>query len=207
MRTAGLPRHLPVALALGAALVAGAAAAAAAPVTKRLALDLDPTYRLRCDSATEDAFALHRCGDTAESLSRRIATHLVPRLQAMGYTVDRVRDAQKAIKSGLYHVAVGLDVHAKPFYVIHEAHRYDKKVVADWSGGVESSGYFKVYGGPGGKLLAHGELEDIDSQVHEAGGGRPVVDDEESVARVYAETFAKVVAESLEPEPEDERGR
>jgi hypothetical protein len=172
--------------ALAAALAPAGTVLAADAAPRRFALDVDPGIRT------------FRKQDASENVSRRLVTHLVPMIEAMGYTVTQVKEAEEAVRKGGHHASIAVNVKAAPIYLVHESRVYGKTVVADYDTGVSATGTFRVYGGPERKLVAYGDIEPIDSQVHEAGGrGRPMFDDEDAVARRYAQVIAEIITETL----------
>lgn len=179
-------------LAVLLGLLLAAPAFAQAP-PRRLALDLD--------------WRRHGGGKKveAQSFARRVATHLVPMLEGLGYEVTRVHSAKKAIKGGDYHFAVDLEIDAKPVWLVHEARQYDKTVLHESERGVSGWGAWKLYGYQGREQFAHGKVGPIDSRVHDLpGGGRPEIDDEEAVARVFAGEVADRVGELMRDYAEPE---
>ena len=127
----------------------------------------------------------------AHSFSRRVATHLIPMLEGLGFEVTRVHSAKKAIKSGDHHFALALGIDAKPIWLVHWARQYDRTVVHDSDLGVSAWADYEVYGHQGRKQFGGGKIGPIDSRVHDLpGGGRPEIDDEEAVARLFAGEMA-----------------
>ena len=86
-----------IAIACGA-LLSGPVSAGAVPY--RLALELNARETAQGDR------------ETAASLTRRVKTHLVPMLERLGYEVELVKSARRAVREGGCHVAVRLDVDA-----------------------------------------------------------------------------------------------
>ena len=170
-----------------------ASSALAQQPARRLALDIDARR--------------HGVGDkhVAASFARRVATHLVPMLEGYGYEVTRVHSGKKAIKSGDYHFALELTINAKPVWLVHDARQYDKTVVHESEVGVSGWGEFEVYGYDGRDQFGGGKIGPIDSRVHDLGGmGRPEMDDEEAVARVFAGEVADRVGELMRDYAEPE---
>jgi hypothetical protein len=171
-------RHLLPALL---ALLISAPAWAAGSVPDRLALQLD--------------WRPHGKGKQtqARSMSRQVTVHLVPMLEGLGFTVERVHSAKKAIKSGDYHVALQVSVDAKAMWLVHEARQFGKQVVSEHETGISAWAEFKAYGGRKREQMSEGAVGPIASRVHEVPGGRPILDDEDSVARVFAGELSDAV--------------
>jgi len=162
-----------------------ASTASAADAGKRLALDLESRSH-----GSGKKFA-------AQSFSRRVAVHLVPVLEGLGYEITRVHSAKKAIRSGDYAFAVRVDMDAKPMWLVHEARQFDKTVVHDSDIGISAWADWQIYGHAKKKQFSGGKIGPIDSRVHELGGGRPEIDDEEAVARVFAGEIADRIGEVI----------
>jgi hypothetical protein len=179
--------------ALFALSLAGTASASSR--ANRLALDLDA----RAHGSGKKA--------SAHSFKRRVAVHLVPMLEGLGYEVTRVHSAKKAIKSGDYAFAIHVDIDAKPMWLVHDARQYDEVVVHDSEVGISAWAEWRSYGYKKQKQFGSGKIGPIDSRVHELGGGRPEIDDEEAVARVFAgeisDRVGELVRDYTEPEVEE----
>lgn len=172
-----------------------AASASAANRGNRLALDLDSRAH---GSGKKDA---------AASFKRRVAVHLVPMLEGLGYEVTRVYSAKKAIRSGDYAFAIRVDIDAKPMWLVHDARQFNSVVVHDSEVGISAWADWQAFGHKKEKQFMGGKIGPIDSRVHELGGGRPEIDDEEAVARVFAGEISDRVGEIMrdynEPEVEE----
>ncbi|MEM7247587.1 MAG: hypothetical protein AAF533_19780 [Acidobacteriota bacterium] len=164
----------PAAILVVLGLALGLAGSAAAQSAGYLALEIQ---------AARHGKGKHR---NAESMARHVRTHLTPLLESLGYQVDAVHDAKKAMRSGDYHFAVKLRVDARPVFLVHEARQYRKRVVSDHDTGISTWAEFKVYGWRKREGFANGKVGPVDSRVHEFDGGRPYIDEEESVGRVFA---------------------
>ncbi len=141
-----LPAVLTALLALALASTASAAGSG-----KRLALDLDSRS--------------HGSGKkfVAQSFARRVAVHLVPVLEGLGYEVTRVYSAKKAIGSGDYAFAVRVDMDAKPMWLVHEARQFDKTVVHDSDIGISAWADWQIYGFKKGKQFSGGKITPFDA--------------------------------------------
>jgi hypothetical protein len=175
--------------ALALALLPACAALAQAP-PPRLALDVNVA-----------SWSLRGRTETAESMARRVATHLTPLLEADGWQVIRVRRGHVAAKSGRYHAVVRLDVDARPLLLVENAHLYRRDhrntVVADSSASAQTWGRFKVSDGLSGNVLLHGDLPIVTPQVRPEGASSSL-DDEEAVARVMADAALRAVTPGLD---------
>ena len=207
--------HSRPAFVLVAALVLAAASGATAQnAPPRMALDVEPGTRTSCRSVGNDlrAYALlfplvspavlHRCDAMDESVSRRIQANLEPMLENLGYAIERVTDGRKAMSDGRdapdFSASLRLDVEAKPVYLVHEALRYDREEIRDAEVGVAAWGRYEFWWRDGDLISkTHGVIGPFESQVTQGPGGRATIDDEESVARVFAGEVARAVDESL----------
>ena len=194
--------------------LAAATGAVAQDMPPRMALDVEPGTRTSCRSVGNDVTAyavlfplvspavLHRCDAMDESVSRRIQANVEPMLENLGYAIERVEDGRKAMKDGKdapdYASSLRLDVEAKPIYLVHDSLRYDRAVLRDAEVGVVAWGRFEFWWRDGDRVLStRGDIGPFQSQVTQAPGGRATLDDEESVARVFAGEVVRVVEESL----------
>jgi len=204
------PRFVPaLLLVLGALASSGRAVAADIPQRLALEVDLPGLKDGRWPKALTHAALWPLLEGTgkyepgsqlavSESVARRVVTHLVPQLEQQGYVVVRVRNAQDAIESKNYNASVRIHVEANEFVVAHDALRYDERVVAHTSTGVSVKGRYTVRGGQKHRLIGSGRIPVLESQVHESpAGGQPMVDDEEAVARLLADDFAKGISDLL----------
>jgi len=175
-------------LALAALLVAwvGAVATRAEPPTE------SPRPRLL---ALETRVLDRAKGDdwVTENITPRILRHLEPQLEQMGYVVERVVDAREATRAGTHDLGIVLAVDARNVYLVHEARRYDEAVRVAHDTGVEAWAEWTLWSSDQLKEVTKGKLGPVRSGVHEAGAGRPVIDDQESVARVFADAAMSIV--------------
>jgi hypothetical protein len=188
MRVRSLVRTLLPALAL--ALLAQVAAAQAPPL--RLALEVNANRSVRGEH------------EAALSIARQVVTHLTPQLESQGWQVQRVFSARKAARRGKrerYHASVRIDVDAKLVYHLNDARIYEddrgRDLVTDHSKSAQAWGEYVVWDGMEGEVIEEGEIAPVTPQLQGAGAGRPELDDESSIARLFADSVGKTVLEAL----------
>lgn len=139
--------------------------------------------------------------EAAESVARRVAVHLTPLLEAQGFEVLRVHHARTAAKKGDYHVAVRVDIDARPIYHVRDALMYEddhgRQVIVDHSASVEAWGSWRVYDAANGRLTDRGPVDPAWPEVQSGGAGSPELDDEESIARRIAEAASAAILPAL----------
>lgn len=178
---------LPLLLALVAGPLATPCLAQVPPL--RLALELNPARSVRGER------------DLAQSVARQVAAHLVPQLEAQGWQVTRVYSARKAAKGGRFHASLRLDIDAKRVFHVTDArvyeHGIEKSLITEHSSSVTTWGDWVAWDGMTGRVLADGDIDPIEPLVQTAGGGRPELDDEESMARLIADAAKNAVGDVL----------
>jgi hypothetical protein len=168
-------------LAWGAAVVVRAEPPTESPRPRLLALEL--------------AVLDHAKGDDAvtESVTPRIVRHLKPQLEQMGYIVEHVRSAKDATRTGTHDLGILLAVDARAIYLVHDARRYDEAWRVEHDTGLEAWGEWTLWSSDQLKEVTKGKLGPVRSGIHQAGAGRPVIDDQESVARLFADAAMQIV--------------
>jgi hypothetical protein len=187
---ASLARRLGLLAGL-AALALGLAPAASAQARLKLALEIHPGRSLKGATAS------------ADSVTRRVVTQLVPLFEADGYDVVRVEDVSQAATSGRYHLAARVSVDARPVHHVRSAREYEGKgvdhVEVDYSESVEVWGRWEAWDAMTGKKLDGNRFEPIMARLMGGGSGSAELDDEESVARLLAQQAHDTLTAALAP--------
>jgi len=178
---AARPLALAALLALGGAVVAQAEPPTESPRPRLLALQIGTLDSRKSEDAV------------SEEVQPRIVRYLVPRLQELGYVVETVHDAHEASLTGTHDLAIKLEIDARDLYLVHEAERYDRAVRVDQEKGVEAWARWTLWSEDQKRRVVRDRLGPVRSGVHQAGAGRPVIDDMEAVARVFADTAMDVI--------------
>lgn len=139
--------------------------------------------------------------DAPKSIARQVATHLIPRLEAQGWRVERVFSARKAARRERCHAAVRIDIDAEAVYHVHDARIYEdedgKTLVTDYSKSARAWGDWIVWDGMERDVITEGQIFPVLPGLQAAGAGRPELDDEASIARLVADAMGKTLLDAL----------
>jgi hypothetical protein len=138
---------------------------------------------------------VHGEDDVTESVARRVLRHLTPALEDHGYLVERVVDAKQASREGSHDLALHLRLDSRRLAL---AQPYDDRGRAHVDAGVEIWGRWTLWSSDQREKVAQGHLGRVGSRVQEAGLGRPVIDDEEAVSRVFANAAMDILGPWIE---------
>lgn len=188
LHSAPRPRLAALAVTALAALALALPAAAQAPPLK-LALEVNARDTVRGDH------------DAAQSIARQVTTHLIPRLEAQGWKVERVFSARKAAKRERCHAAVRIDLDAEHVYHVHDARVHEddagRTLVTEHSKSARTWGEWTLWDGMEQRIITEGEILPLEPQLQAAGAGRPDLDDEASIARLLADEVGKTLLDAL----------
>lgn len=167
----------------------------------RVALDLNSNQSYRSQS------------DAADSVKHRVATSLVPALEAAGYQVVRVMDYRDARHSGRYEAVIRVSVEAKDVFLATDARLHDKgsaitplpkppqdereHVDAELSQSVEAWASWIVWDGEIDKKTGVGKIAPRIAAI-EGSGDSARLDDEENMSRVLADEISQALLPALE---------
>ena len=167
----------------------------------RVALDLNSNQAMRSQRAT------------ADSVKRRVATTLVPAIEAAGYEVVRVTDYRDARHSGRYEAIIRVSVEARDVFLASSGQVHDKaqapkplpseaqpkrmhlEVEVDQS--VEAWATWIVWDGENDKKTGEGRLAPRMAMI-EGQGDSASLDDEENIARVLSDELSQALLPAVD---------
>lgn len=134
----------------------------------------------------------------SESVQRRVMRHLMPRLESLGFVAERVHDARRAVRVDTHHYGVRLKINARRLWLLYSAHEYDddferRRVFADADHGTEIWGHWMLWSHDDDRMVTEGHIGPVMSQSTDTGMGRPILDDEETVSRVFVDLSMDVI--------------
>ena len=195
-----LSRLLIVILVAAAALLRPTTGAAQLPRV-RVALDLNSDQAMRSQPAA------------AESVKRRVATTLVPAIEAAGYEVVRVKDYRDARRSGRYEAIIRVSVEARDVFLASTGQVYDKaqapkplpkeaqgkrmQVEVEVNQSVEAWATWMVWDGEIDKKTGEGHLAHRMAMI-EGQGDSANLDDEENIARVLSDELSQALLPAVD---------
>ncbi len=159
-----------------------------------------PPLRVALEINAKNTLIGHRAA--AESVTRQVAASLTSQLEAAGWQVTRVYSARKASRNGRFHAAARVDVDAKYVFHIRDAHEYEndhgRRVILDYTRSAEAWGDLVVRDGTDGRIVLDALVRPIEPALHSMGTGLSELDDEASIARLFADAVAGPLKRGLE---------